>query len=576
MTRAFLYVTICGLVNRTRVRLRRLREPRYAIGLAVGVLYFYGVLFGRAGGGRGHAQAAGLAALSTWAEPATAAASVVLFVIVSLYWIWPSSARAITFTRAEVQFLFAAPLTRRQLLHYKLIRSLTASFLGSAIVTLFFRPGTLLSAWTVVTGMWLLFGILNLHFTGIALARESLAQHGASGLRRQWLPIAVIVGALAALGVAISHDGPHLASLQTGEQVFTELGHVLTTGVAGWALWPTRTIVRLPLSQSAGAYWRAMPGALLLFGLNYVWVMRTDAAFEEAAAEQSEKVVRGRIAPSPARVTALSTPFSLADSGPAETAIMWKNLILLGRYASLRTLWRIVPLVIALAAAASGSGKHGLVSALSIFVLAGSGLAILLGPQIVRNDLRQDLANLSLLKTWPVRSAAIIRGELLAPTAILTVVAWILVIASVFLIANLPSSTSRLATVVLNRLPYGIAALVLAPPVIIIQLLVQNGLAVVFPAWAIIGATRSRGLDVMGQRLLMQAGIWLAVLLAALPAALVGGLVAVGVYAVTGILPIVVPAFLAAAVILAEAFLATEALGRALDRADVGSLEPRD
>jgi hypothetical protein len=48
------------------------------------------------------------------------------------------------------------------------------------------------------------------------------------------------------------------------------------------------------------------------------------------------------------------------------------------------------------------------------------------------------------------------------------------------------------------------------------------------------------------------------------------------IYLATGLVPVVVPAVLVAAVMLAEAFLATEALGRALDRADVGSLEPQD
>lgn len=576
MTSAFVYLTVRGVVNRVRVRVRRLRDPRYLVGLTVGVLYFYFVLFSRPGGGRGHAGAAGIKAIAGFAGPLIALASVVLFVVVAIAWVWPSSSKAIAFTRAEVQFLFPAPLTRHQLLHYKLIRSQTASLLGSLILTVFFRPGTFMAAWTVITGIWLVFGILNLHFTGVALARESLTEHGVSGLRRQWLPIAVIVAAVGVIAMTLIRDGPRLSSLATGRQVVGELGRALTTGAAGWALWPTRAIVRLPLATSTAEYWRALPAVLGLLVLNYIWVMRSDAAFEEASAEQSEKVVRGRLAPRPARVTVVSTPFSLASRGRVETAILWKNLILLGRYASLRTLWRLVPLVIAVAAVASGSRRTGLISILSVIALGGVGLVVLLGPQIVRNDLRQDLGHLALLKTWPVRSAALIRGEVLAPAAVLTGFAWIFIIASVLLVTRVPSNAAGMARVVLNRVSYGIAALLIAPPIVLVQLIIQNGLVVLFPAWAVIGATRSRGVDVMGQRLLMQAAIWLTLLVAIVPAVLMAGVLGAGIYLATGVVPIIAPVALGAAVILAEALLATEALGRALDRTDVGSLEPSD
>jgi hypothetical protein len=135
---------------------------------------------------------------------------------------------------------------------------------------------------------------------------------------------------------------------------------------------------------------------------------------------------------------------------------------------------------------------------------------------------------------------------------------------------------AALAVAVLDRVSYGIGALLLAPPLIVVQLIVQNGLAVLFPAWAVIGSTRSRGVEVMGQRLLMQAGIWLSLILALLPAAAAAAVVVGAVYFKMHVIPIVVPAAIGATVILGEAFLATELLGKALDRTDVGSLEPQD
>ena len=52
MVGAFLYLTACSFKNRLRRRLQRLREPRYVIGLLVGLAYFYVVFFRRSGRGR--------------------------------------------------------------------------------------------------------------------------------------------------------------------------------------------------------------------------------------------------------------------------------------------------------------------------------------------------------------------------------------------------------------------------------------------------------------------------------------------------------------------------------------------
>jgi len=94
-----------------------------------------------------------------------------------------------------------------------------------------------------------------------------------------------------------------------------------------------------------------------------------------------------------------------------------------------------------------------------------------------------------------------------------------------------------------------------------------------FPAWVAIGASRSRGIDAMGQRLLLMAANLLALLLAALPGVAVGGGAALVVYALTGTIRIVMPVLLAAVVVLAECWVATELLGRVLDRTDVTAID---
>jgi hypothetical protein len=77
----------------------------------------------------------------------------------------------------------------------------------------------------------------------------------------------------------------------------------------------------------------------------------------------------------------------------------------------------------------------------------------------------------------------------------------------------------------------------------------------------------------MGQRLLMMAGSFLTLLLSLLPGVIAGGVVALIVYWLTGVLLIVLPALVLGLFLLAECWLAVEALGRVLDRTDVSAIE---
>ena len=47
MFSASLYIIVCSARNRLRVRLRRLREPRYLVGAVVGAVYIYFSFFAR-------------------------------------------------------------------------------------------------------------------------------------------------------------------------------------------------------------------------------------------------------------------------------------------------------------------------------------------------------------------------------------------------------------------------------------------------------------------------------------------------------------------------------------------------
>ena len=570
MIDAFLYLTACSFKNRLRYRLRRLREPRYVIGLIVGLLYFYVLFFRRSGRSRTPADLSAVAAL---AAPVQFLGSLFLFATAVIAWLWPGSRTPLPFKRAEVQFLFTAPVTRRQLVHYLLWRSQIAILIGSAIATLFLRPGSLAGGWTLMVGLWVVLMTVRLHLMGVALRRLSLASHGTSGLAGQWLPVAVVVAAIGVLAASVVDGWPALRSLERGDAVFAELQRLAGQGAAAVVLWPCRALVRLPLSGSVAEFWSALPAALALLVLNYVWVLRSDAAFEEASAARAEQQAGLRTAPRAAVKGAAATPFTLAPDGPPETAILWKNLILMGRYLSLRTALRLLPLVIVLGVLARNHAAGGVAAFVGALSLPLAAMAVLLGPQMVRNDLRQDLARLPLLKTWPVRGSALIRGEVLGPTVVVTAVAWLFLLAAAVLGSGLRAESLEAIALGAHRASLFAAAFVLAPAVILSQVVVQNGLAVLFPAWVAVGASRARGLDAMGQRLLMVAGLLLTLAASLVPGAIVAGAFAFLVYQATGVVLILLPALIVALVVAGECWLAIEGLGRVLDRTDPGAVD---
>jgi hypothetical protein len=249
---AFLYLTACSFKNRLRRRLSRLREPRYVVGLIVGLLYFYVAFFRRHGRRRPVDDLPTLAAL---AAPVQLFASLFLFAAAAIGWVWPSGRPPLPFSRAEVQFLFTAPVTRRQLVHYKLWRSQIAILFGSAVATLILRPGSLAGGWTLMAGIWVVLMTLRLHLMGVALRRLSLASHGARGVARQWLPLAVVVGAVGVLAKAILDAWPVLASLTAGDAILAELERRAGQGAVSVVLWPFQALVRLPAAASAAAFW---------------------------------------------------------------------------------------------------------------------------------------------------------------------------------------------------------------------------------------------------------------------------------------------------------------------------------
>jgi ABC-2 type transport system permease protein len=193
----FAYLILHSARNQLRARAARLRNPRYALALAIGLAYLWFVYL-RPSADRPHA-----AGMLT----GTTVALLPLPLLAFIAWIWLSGGdrSALAFSQAEVTMLFTAPVSRRTLVLYRIARTQLRILLTSLVWTLVFRETSSLgTAVTHALGYWVLLSTLNVHRLGVALVHASGGQHGLRGTRRHWIAIAVFMAIMAMVVVPVS------------------------------------------------------------------------------------------------------------------------------------------------------------------------------------------------------------------------------------------------------------------------------------------------------------------------------------------------------------------------------------
>ena len=336
------------------------------------------------------------------------------------------------------------------------------------------------------------------------------------------------------------------------------------SGVAAVALWPFTTVVAPVLAGGPAAFARAIVPALGIAAVNYWWVLASDAQLEQsAAAAELAVVTKRRGVPNP---VVRAAPFTLGPAGRLETAVFWKNTIQLGRYASVAVLLRVLMPVLIVAFIVGLNRKAGSIAPL---VLMLALFATLIGPYMIRNDLRMDLPRLPVLKTWPITGRELLVGEILAPWVVLSVVVWFLLALAFALSPGLEwGPVTRL-----GRAAVAAAGAILAPMLIAGQLIVQNAAVVLFPGWVATGGTRARGVEAMGQNILMFAATLLSLAIGVLPALAVAGALGWLFYLLIGWPGVLPAAVVFAGILFGEALLAVTWLGRVLERTEPSQVE---
>ena len=518
MIGAYGYLVVRSARNRLGRQLARLRNPRYLVAVLLGLAYLYLVVIHQ----RPHPGPPS-GASRRWVELLLAAG-----VALAIAWAWVigSERKALAFSPAEVTFLFAGPVTRRQLIQFKLLVSQTVVLFNVALWTVVLaRERFGVSAWLRAASLWILLTTLSFHRLGASFVRTSLLEHGRHGARRRLVSLALAGTLLLTVVWTVAGALPALrGAWRFGLGAFlAALGGAAENPVASVVLAPFRLMVRPLLAPTAAEWVRAVGPAVAILAAHFVWVVRSDAAFEEAAADASlararragrggtragaEPVVRSRVPLPP-----------LAATGWPAAALAWKTTVGAVRSRRARTVVLAFSAGAVLALWLATLADPAPAEALGWMAAMWAGFLLLAGPQWVRNDLRGDLLKLDLLRSYPLRGSAVVAAETASSALVLTAlqlgllgIAYVAFLGDPAAVPALPVRSGLLA-----------AALLALPPVNFLGMLIHNGAALLFPTWAHLGSGRPSGVEALGQNMLVLTGFVLLLGVALLPPAALG------------------------------------------------------
>lgn len=560
-------VAFLTLKNSFLQRLRRLREPRYLIGAIAGAAYFWFLFLRRSMGAR---PANGKLIMLTLAiSPVVAdCAAVVLLLLMITAWALPADSGGLEFSETEIAFLFPAPLRRRDILLYKIVRQQPQALFSALIMTVlgWWRNGLFVGVWSAIS-------VLSIYFTLVSLGRARLRLMHVGFLARLAGVAAIVAGLVWIAKSEIS--AINFKGLKTAPQVLNALSVPFHKPLIRTILFIPHLIASAAIPPSYAMLAISVPVALAL-GVGFFYIAAAlNVSFEEASIGVSQKKAarqqrsRGQRSGTFVMFRRAPAPFKLHETGPVETAVVWKNLIALMRNS---IAWVVVfaAVLAFMLAMALWSHETPVYTAVGSMLLFMSCFFPLMGPNIFSNDLRLDMPRLEVLKSYPISGERLIAAEIAAPLLVISILEMLFATSASIMIGL--GQVSKFTRFVATP-QFIVLILLLTLPVCAVQLLIRNAIPVLFPAWAMRAKDEPRGFVMMGQRLVTLAGNVLVLGVAMIPAAIVflpSLWVAYRFFAGNPAF-VAVAAMPAVAVILAEAWFGVKALGAQFEKIDISN-----
>jgi len=535
------WLTLRGRVIRS---IRLLRQPKYLVGAIVGAAWM-GLWVVRP-----VLQSQVRLGAAPWIQSVSAVmpvihriAAILVTLFVPLPWLLPFRGAGLPFREAELTMLLQAPLTRRDVIQYGLLKSEVGVLLSALLVSLVSRRRGFSSSWaTGFFGTWLVLEFLHLNGKWRALSRS-----GGRGPR-----LGVTIGILALYATLGSVLVPFVAST-TSQLAGMDRAHIVATLTA--LEWPS-----LLVALTAPGFWLTAPmfaadGAAFLVSviplvlaviLQREIVLRSKARFEErelerAKLEDAKTASAGRVRTRLAWTRDLR-PFALPCAGPPEVAVLWKNALRISRIpwmwsaaagAAFLVAFAVLPAALRL--------PEWIFSVTAVFGLVVLIVQPMVGGMSWNNDLRSELTHLEAVRTWPVAAPRLVLAEILSPALLSFASAMFgagVVLASVCgsrLRELLTGEPTRLHVLPRSGELLGVANawatvlfVVSLIPIVAAASFVssafQNVAVLLMPAWMAHSVDRSRGVAAFGQRLLTTFALGLTFVVALVPSALLVGI----------------------------------------------------
>jgi hypothetical protein len=570
MSGALSYLITQTVRNRIGRQAGRVRNPRYAIAMLLGIAYFVFIFASPFTRDRAAtpspigAAGSGPAAVATFL-------SLVLALFAALWWLKGGVFGALAFQPAEVHFLFPAPLTRRALIAYKIARSQLLILLNAVFWTLLLRRwGLSLAAPLRFVTAWAFFTLISLHRLTVALVQTPPVQ-GPRRIAAMALRVAAVV-LLIEIGTGLAPVVRMVASAGFGAAVPVP-AIALSTPPASIVLFPFH-LMTAPLAASTLTQWAVAVGAIVgLIAVHLAVVLSLNVEFEEVAAKASADLARriatfrhraagGAAVMRPKRVKRDWLP--LSPRGVPWLAVAWKNTLALTRTAGVRTAVVLVAMLVFFSTTFSATAREDATALVALTpILIVLGFTVFMGPRMLRND----LLVLPLRKTWPLSGFEVVLSEMASPAIVLTVVQ----VAMMFVGALLVPRSIRAEVPLLPAIGLAVVAPLLFAAINTATIVIQNGMALLFPSWVRLG-TDSGGVEALGQNLLATIGSMLALLVALIPPAIAVGIVLPLARPLIGHFTIVAAVAVAAGVLIAEVAWMLTVLGRAFEKTEASAL----
>jgi ABC-2 type transport system permease protein len=567
---AFFFLLTHSLKNRVSTRVKRLRNPKYLFSALAGLAYLYFAFLHPSLVYRSRMPRTALTP-----DPDMQGLAELLFacilgaaVILQFYF---ANARTPLFNGAEVQFLFPAPVSHGALLNYRLAKAQTGIIFGSLISLLLFGRSRMFSnAIFLLITIWGVYSFLFLYRMAVLMGKENDEQQGhASPCIRRWVGAGIVLTAVFLVASARwFYPSPPMGSQLTVENFSGWLKAITASGPVYYALFPFRLFVRPAFAVNPSNFLLGFAPVFVASAALYATIRRSKACFEtsilgqsgmeEIAGPLSGSTVRGRKLGKPRR-----PPFHLDPDGFAPIGIYWKNLSLVVGLSMRRAFSGIAAITILSILLAGAAGEQAPL-VIGSACAAMAGFLALMGPILFRDDLRTDLQNIDLLKTYPIPGWGIVLGEVLGPATVLAV----LQLGLVLLAAGILPSMEDHPWTASQRIYVGIGVALLLPCLSFIGILVQNAAVLLLPGWIYLGMEYPRGVEAMGQRLISSLATILCLLIAAVPAALLFLVAGFAGYRFIGLAIVPVAAFVACVGLLAEGAFGIFHLGRLFDKFD--------